>query len=46
MYQQRDVRPSRNAAHLTYERVEIETSGCRTLHSSAGGKEMYFLSRP
>ena len=25
MYRQRDVRPSRNAVHLTYERVEIET---------------------
>jgi RibD C-terminal domain len=27
-YRQRDVRPSRNAVHLTYERVQIETSGC------------------
>jgi hypothetical protein len=25
MYRQRDVRPSRHAVHLTYERVEIET---------------------
>jgi hypothetical protein len=27
-YRQRDVRPSRNGVHLTYERVQIETSGC------------------